>query len=173
MRRTRLFTVVLGALVAVVLAPLSAAPGAAAEPLPAHPDGAKPTEVSIAALPTCTSWSSYWDDYYTNLVHHVPTAGRNSGRYDCTLRQGNVSDAVKVLQRALRHCGGYTNVAIDGEYGPVTRAAVLDLQRDVNDFVGWEMLAEDGIYGPETRDWLPFPLWTYPDNTMTSLCAVF
>src|SRR5688572_17627308 len=127
MRRSRLLTVVLGALLALVLTPLLGAPGAAADPL--RPDDARPADVGVAAVPRCTSWTTYYAANTTSYVVHVPSNGYNTGRYDCELRQGDQNDAVKVLQRALYYCTGATNVVIDGEYGPVTRAAVLAFQR--------------------------------------------
>jgi hypothetical protein len=166
-RRTRLFTMVLGTLLAVVLTPLCIAPGAAADPLLTRLD-AEFRVSGVAAPPTCTSWASYFHWHYTNLVIHVPAA---TGQIDCVLRQGNRNDAVKVLQRALYYCNGYTNVAVDGEYGSITRGAVLDFQQDINRAYGTQILIPDGVYRMELLDWMTFPLWTHPANTRTGICA--
>ena len=144
MRKSRALSVFLGLCMAVGLTPLLTTPAA-------------------AAPPRCTSWTTYYAPYTEEWVVHVPTAGANTGRYDCELRQGDRNDAVKVLQRALRYCTGATNVAIDGEYGPITRSAVLAFQRRMNSSHG-ATLDEDGIYGPETEDWMQFTVWTWPQN---------
>ena len=49
---------------------------------------------------------------------------------------------MKLLQRALAHLG-YSPGAIDGQYGPSTKDAVLRFQRAGG-------LTADGILGPET-----------------------
>lgn len=121
-----------------------------------------------AALPTCTSWTTYYAPYTTSYVIHVPSYGYWTGTVDCLLKYGNKNDAVTVLQRALRYCSGY-NIAIDGDYGSQTKAAVLDLQRRMNSAYG-AGIAEDGIYGPQTRGWMIFPVWTWPGNTRTNRC---
>jgi hypothetical protein len=153
MRTFRFRTAVLGVLVATCLG-LVVTPSASAAP---------------TALPTCTSWSTYYAAGTTNYVVHVPTLGRGTFNRNCSLRQGDRNDAVKVLQRALRWCLGDIDVEVDGQYGPITRGAVLDLQQWVNDNQGGN-LQEDGEYGPATAAYLPFPVWTYPGNVMMSWC---
>lgn len=64
------------------------------------------------------------------------------------------------LQRALYYCNGYINVAVDGEFGPITRGTVLDFQQDINRAYGSQILIPDGVYRMELLDWMPFPLWT-------------
>jgi hypothetical protein len=59
-----------------------------------------------------------------------------------TLKPGDQGAAVKLLQRALAHLG-YSPGAIDGQYGPSTKDAVLRFQRASG-------LTADGILGPET-----------------------
>lgn len=51
--------------------------------------------------------------------------------------------AVKELQIALNTLG--YNLIIDGSYGPLTRASILNFQRK------YPTLVNDGIYGPKTR----------------------
>lgn len=121
-----------------------------------------------AAMPTCTSWTTYYAAYTTAYVVHVPSAGYQTGRVSCLLRQGNRNDAVRVLQRALRECHGY-NIGVDGDYGPQTRAAVLNRQQIVNGSYGGN-IDEDGIYGPQTKDWLQFTVWSWPANQDTVWC---
>lgn len=58
------------------------------------------------------------------------------------MAQGAVSDAVAQLQRTLVHCYG-ANIAIDKNFGPATKSALISAQRAEN-------IAADGIYGPET-----------------------
>jgi len=122
-----------------------------------------------AALPTCTSWSTYYAAYTTSYVIHVPSAGYQTGTLRCVLKRGNRNDAVRVLQRGLNQCRGYDNVAEDGDYGPITRAAVLDTQQWANGSFG-AGIAEDGEYGPQTKDWIQFTVWTWPANQRTIWC---
>lgn len=125
-------------------------------------------DVTAAATPTCTSWTTVYAPYTTDYVLHIPTAGSQTWNDNCVLRQGNRNDAVKVLQRALRYCSGY-NIGIDGDYGPQTRAAVLDLQRRMNDREN-AGLQEDGEYGPNTYNYVEFPAWSWPANAMQNSC---
>lgn len=142
----------------LLAAPLLAAGLSVVSASPAH-----------AALPTCTSWNTYYAAFTTDYVVHVPSSTYWTGTVDCTLRQGNRNDAVKVLQRALHYCHGYRDLAIDGDYGPHTRAVVLERQQIANGSYGAN-IAEDGIYGPQTRDWIQFTVWTWPANQRTIWC---
>lgn len=128
--------------------------------------GLVPASPAQAATPTCTSWTTYRVSQL--FQQHVPSAGYQTGATFCILRQGNRNDAVKVLQRALRYCHGYV-ISIDGDFGPQTRAAVLNMQQVYNSSYGGN-LAEDGEYGPETNTITKFPLWTYPANTRSAIC---
>ena len=60
-----------------------------------------------------------------------------------TLREGDKSEAVKKLQRALKDKGYYSG-SVDGSYGSGTMQAVLAFQRQNN-------LREDGVAGPATQ----------------------
>jgi hypothetical protein len=123
-----------------------------------------------AAAPKCTSWTTYWAPMGEGwLVVHVPTAGNQTGVTQCILRQGDHNDAVTVLQRALRYCKGYSEVEVDGDYGPITRAAVLRVQHLANSDWG-AGIAEDGEYGPQTMNWLQFTDWYWPANTRSQWC---
>ncbi|HVQ94343.1 MAG TPA: peptidoglycan-binding domain-containing protein [Mycobacteriales bacterium] len=121
-----------------------------------------------AATPQCTSWTTYWAPFSTTTVTHVPTAGYQTGNQNCELKIGAHNDAVTVLQRGLKYCHGY-NIGVDGEYGPQTRGAVLDLQQWANGAFN-AGLEEDGEWGPHTRDWTQFPDWTWPANVRTNRC---
>ena len=59
-----------------------------------------------------------------------------------TIQEGSVGEDVKVLQRALRRAG-FDPGPVDGEFGPVTTAAVRDFQAARG-------LVVDGIVGPQT-----------------------
>lgn len=75
------------------------------------------------------------------------------------LRQGDTSDGVKELQRALiRH--GFNPGMIDGEYGQGTVAAIIAFQRS-------EGLLPDGIAGPRTM----FALQLVDSSTLPSPIA--
>jgi peptidoglycan hydrolase-like protein with peptidoglycan-binding domain len=64
-----------------------------------------------------------------------------------TISQGATGDAVKRLQRALRRTPN-TGLAVDGDFGPATEAAVKEFQQGNG-------LTVDGIVGPNTWNALP------------------
>lgn len=59
------------------------------------------------------------------------------------LRQGSTGGCVKTLQLHLNVNWGYSNVAIDGVFGPITLSAVRSVQSRSH-------IAVDGIVGPQT-----------------------
>jgi hypothetical protein len=61
---------------------------------------------------------------------------------NCLLQQGSTGQAVRQLQQGLNTCYG-KGLAVDGEYGPLTRAAVRSVQQAVH-------ITADGVYGPQT-----------------------
>jgi murein L,D-transpeptidase YcbB/YkuD len=63
---------------------------------------------------------------------------------NCVMARGAKSSAVWVLQQNLNHCY-QSGLAEDGDFGPATRAAVVNVQRKYG-------ISADGIYGPKTRD---------------------
>ncbi|MGH9288920.1 MAG: peptidoglycan-binding domain-containing protein [Acidimicrobiales bacterium] len=73
-----------------------------------------------------------------------PTCGMSVGRGD--------EDAVVVLQDALARCNG-ESVSVDGEYGPQTAAAVMDVQERAG-------ITADGEYGPATLQAMRWPTTT-------------
>jgi len=83
----------------------------------------------------------------TNSQEHarVPTIGTSK---NCTLRSGNVSSAVTVLQQSLVSCHG-KSIAVDGQFGPATRTALIQVQSSLG-------LTADGIYGPQTYSKMKF-----------------
>lgn len=60
-----------------------------------------------------------------------------------TVKMNSSGDAVRAAQHLLRYVYGYNDVAVDGVFGPKTRAAVRAFQTSRG-------LAVDGIVGPET-----------------------
>jgi hypothetical protein len=64
-----------------------------------------------------------------------------------TLRRGDRGDRVVHLQRILAFWGFY-RFAVDGDFGPLTEAAVAAWQRSMRNY---EPGPVDGIYGPRTR----------------------
>lgn len=71
----------------------------------------------------------------------APEAGTGVGG---VLRLGDNGKAVEYLQEDLKGFG-YHSGAIDGHFGPLTRAALLAFQAD-------NFLVEDGIAGPSTQE---------------------
>src|SRR3712207_9379907 len=59
-----------------------------------------------------------------------------------TLQEGSSGEAVEVLQRALQRAG-FDPGPVDGEFGPMTAAAVRSFQAA-------RSLVVDGIVGPQT-----------------------
>jgi Putative peptidoglycan binding domain len=88
-----------------------------------------------SAVPTCTI-GLVWQDAF------VP--GEDSGSFspNCVMGQGAVSGAVAELQDSLNRCHG-RNIAVDRQFGPRTRAALVQTQRELG-------IAADGVYGPQT-----------------------
>ena len=60
------------------------------------------------------------------------------------IRRGDRGRDVTLLQRALRDRGGHYRGLIDGDFGPMTEAAVRSFQSDAG-------LDVDGVVGPATR----------------------
>jgi Putative peptidoglycan binding domain len=68
----------------------------------------------------------------------------------CGMSEGRgAADAVVVLQDALMRCNR-EDVATDGEYGPATAAAVMDVQQRAG-------ITADGEYGPATLQAMRWP----------------
>jgi hypothetical protein len=89
-----------------------------------------------------------------SVEYHTPTS--LSGNPSCSLIQGNTGWGVVVLQESLRACFGQ-NIAVDGDFGPNTKNALMNAQRRINSWsagVGVSAnLSVDGEYGPHTASW--------------------
>jgi hypothetical protein len=117
----------------------------AAATLAVAPAVVVPAPTAHAALPTCDS----------SMFQHVANGWYidNPGMFDtlnhrCLLRYGDrfrdpEHSPVMTLQRNLNYCYR-TGLAVDGVYGPRTRAAVQRVQR-------LHGITDDGVYGPQTR----------------------
>jgi murein L,D-transpeptidase YcbB/YkuD len=80
----------------------------------------------------------------------VPSIGNWTYQADCTLGYGNINSGVESLQQDINTCYGY-NLALDGDFGPATQAAVKHVQTVSG-------VTVDGVYGPQTRNamkWAP------------------
>lgn len=104
---------------------------------------AGPAEASAA----CTT-KGYGVTRSGNILS-VPATG--SGSLHCHLQEGYYGNtAVWYLQYSIAWCyRGYgeavLNIAVDGNYGTKTKAAVKRVQEI-------ERITADGVYGPQTRD---------------------
>ncbi len=105
---------------------------------------------SAATVPLCNS-ATYADGAWVPGVGGTPVA--------CLVRYGSYnSSTVRVLQRFLnRDRTPERQIAVDGSYGPKTRAAVADFQRNWNAHPhAWTpqqqavRLVVDGYFGPAT-----------------------
>lgn len=87
-------------------------------------------------------------------LRQAPTAPTPSGAGQPTLRTGDFGAEVETLQRALvKH--GFDPAGIDGQFGPGTRAAVVQFQRAKG-------LAADGVVGAGTWRALEGPATVAP-----------
>ena len=101
---------------------------------------------ATAAVPVCndTATGPYVYNYsITGYRSYYSSA--SSTTFDCTMYQGVYNnDAVKTLQRTLNKCYG-ESLAVDGNFGPATKAAVKRAQADHH-------ITQDGVAGPVTLD---------------------
>jgi peptidoglycan hydrolase-like protein with peptidoglycan-binding domain len=88
----------------------------------------------------------------------VPLPGHN-GSSDCFLVINDSGDGVGTLQAALKLCNGQTQLAVDGSFGPLTKAAVIAVQSAHG-------ITADGGYGNQTRG-----VMRWPDNN-SAKCTV-
>lgn len=88
-----------------------------------------------------SAWSTYNNGAYRQYLHgYAPAGGGNIGGQP-TLQEGSSGQAVVTLQNDLDQLG--YNLSQDGQFGPLTRAAVVSFQQD-------HALVPDGIVGPLT-----------------------
>ena len=100
-----------------------------------------------AASATCDSSSTRaYDD---GFEAGYPTLGLDSANTNCLLRLRNTGEGVALLQRTLAFCYHHPEVIPDGNFGPKTRAALIDAQAQAG--VTW-----DGIYRPRTAAAMAF-----------------
>jgi len=110
-----------------------------------------PGTAAQAALPMCTTVKSI---AIGGDVVEVPSL--SNGSTQCTLSVNAYTSAATVrLQRALRYCNLKAQIAVDGAYGPQTKAAVVAFQRSKG-------ISDDGIYGPVTGHLLRWPSFEFP-----------
>lgn len=83
-----------------------------------------------------------------SVTASLPSEGTELSKV-CLSRQGDAGSGVSALQRAMKACYGQ-NIATDGQFGPATRNALLNVQRRLG-------VTADGIYGPETGNRMYFP----------------
>lgn len=111
-----------------------------------------PVQSASAAYPNCTG--NTVRSHYAKTNTHVNFPGR-SGSVNCELGDwlsGSRLETVKILQRALNTCY-LKGLAVDGSYGPATKAAVKSVQRQHG-------INPDGGYGPDTRRAMNWPAYT-------------
>lgn len=116
---------------------------------------------TITASPLAGSYSPYCsapteryagNAWWATLPATMTRTG--SRHFACYLKQGDRSSAVRVLQENLRSCYR-ASVAVDGYYGPQTKAAVERIQR-------LHGIRIDGIYGPATMKAMNWRLLKFP-----------
>lgn len=97
-----------------------------------------------SAQASCTGSTAFLVNVNPRVTVNIPTVGNQTGNDNCELGLGNNNPAVGVLQHNLNRCHG-ENLAVDDNYGPLTKEAVEDVQAAAH-------ITVDGIYGPQTRD---------------------
>jgi peptidoglycan hydrolase-like protein with peptidoglycan-binding domain len=115
-------------------------------------DGTTTSESTSDGLPTCDGVVVIDVD---SASVRVPgdTGIFSSASTSCGMSEGRGDeDAVVVLQDALTRCNR-EDVAVDGEYGPQTAAAVTDVQQRAR-------ITADGEYGPATLQAMRWPTTT-------------
>jgi peptidoglycan hydrolase-like protein with peptidoglycan-binding domain len=85
----------------------------------------------------------------------IPTTSDGSNIFNCELGVGNAGEAVARLQLGLDHCNLHAGLAVDSDYGALTRQAVIKVQAHYG-------LSQDGAFGP-----LPAPPCTGPSLAVT------
>lgn len=87
------------------------------------------------------AWTTYTSGAYRQYLNgYSPAGGGNTGGQP-VLQEGDSGQAVVTLQNDLDQLG--YNLSQDGQFGPLTRAAVVSFQQD-------HALAPDGVVGPLT-----------------------
>jgi len=98
---------------------------------------------SAAPVPQCDNYLNHFDATYK---WSVPVYRDSAGNGTDKCLMGDAYDSqgieVTVLQRTLHDCYGQ-NIAVDGDFGPDTAAALANAQR-------FHHISADGVYGPQT-----------------------
>ncbi|HEX6421197.1 MAG TPA: peptidoglycan-binding domain-containing protein [Acidimicrobiales bacterium] len=76
---------------------------------------------------------------------------------ECDIAEGGDGEAVRALQDALVRCNDQ-DIAVDGEYGEQTRAAVARVE-------ALSGLEADGVYDPATREAMRWPVTSASGET--------
>lgn len=99
-----------------------------------------------------TPWSTYNSGAYLNYMHgYGPTGSGGGTSAPPTIQEGSTGPYVVQLQTDLDQLG--YSLAKDGDFGPLTRAAVVSFQAQ-------QGIAQDGIVGPIT--------WQHLANAMAA-----
>ena len=101
-----------------------------------------------SASPPCTTFG-YAVAASGNILA-VPATNGGASPFHCHLQRGYSNRAVWYLQYSITWCyrdyrEDVLNIAVDGNYGPKTQAAVRRVQEI-------EHIKVDGTYGPQTRN---------------------
>jgi hypothetical protein len=118
---------------------------------------------AVAAYPTCNAGWWRWQGTDNQLRRFLPN--RNPTGWNCQLQEGDYNNwGVVALQNMLAKCYNQS-IAIDGDFGPGTKAALKNAQTWDNATDGdGENLVVDGIYGPASRDTLMWPYYRAQDE---------
>lgn len=121
-------------------------PRAAAYGTPAQLVAGGLTRQAIAAnaigATSFTAWSTFNSGAYLPYLNGgSPPGPGGSGSAPPTVQEGSTGAFVQQLQRDLDQLGW--TLAVDGDFGPLTHAAVVSFQ-------GQQGIAQDGIVGPVT-----------------------
>jgi peptidoglycan hydrolase-like protein with peptidoglycan-binding domain len=81
----------------------------------------------------------------------IPTTRDGSNSFNCELGVGNAGEAVARLQLGLDHCNLHAGLAVDSDYGTLTRQAVIRVQAHYG-------LTQDGVFGPFTSSAMYWPV---------------
>jgi hypothetical protein len=109
--------------------------------------GSKHPPTSPTTAPTVTTTPTTPTTTATTTTPSTPSALRAPAS---TLKPGDQGAQVKLLQRALARLG-YATGAVDGDYGPSTKAALTRFQTAAK-------LTADGVLGPQTLQALKLAL---------------
>ncbi|WP_211240910.1 peptidoglycan-binding domain-containing protein [Hamadaea tsunoensis] len=104
-----------------------------------------------ASTPRCDNWARVVSGAELPQEEvYLPAANDGWGTWKCISRSGDHNPGVAELQRGLNWCYGNSrgvnlgvSLAVDGDFGPATKAAVAKVQK-------FHKIPADGVYGPQT-----------------------